>query len=138
MKRPSASRRGIGSIWAVIVLSVTTIIMAGITAQLLQTRKSQEHRHNEMQTLWLARSGLELAGQRLLIDPTGYETDTVELIPLSHLKIKVSKGDKPDLYVVRSEASYPVNRRDKTVLALTGRFQRTVEKGQARLSRIRD
>jgi hypothetical protein len=135
MKRNlSGCRQGIATIWAVIMLSVMTVILAGVTAQLLQSRKFLENRQNELQAVWLARSGLELAGQRLLANPAGYDSETLELLPLSQVKIKVARGPKPDLFVVASEVTYPMNRRDKVVRTLTRRFQRTEEKGQARLA----
>jgi hypothetical protein len=131
-------RRGLATMWAVMVLALMTLILAAITAQLLSTRRILEHRQNELQAIWLARSGLELAGQRLLTNPAGYENEKLELVPQSQVKIKVSKGDKPDIFVVTSEVSYPLDRRDKIVRTLTRRFQRTVDKGQARLSVVPD
>jgi hypothetical protein len=120
--------------WALIVMAVLTILLSGVTVQLLNNRRILDHRHDELQAVWLARSGLEIAGQRLLTNPAGYDEEKVKLLPQSEVRIKVKKGDRPDLFVVTSEASYPLDRHDKIVLTLTRHFQRTMEKGQARLS----
>ncbi len=111
MTRNHSSRRGVVSFWAVVVLTIVSALSAIITMQGLTQRRILEQRQNELQARWLARSGLELAVERLRANPVGYEGETLELIPRSELKITVAPvKDCPGAYRVTSEGHYPTDR----------------------------
>jgi hypothetical protein len=138
MRKTTTSRRGvIGSLWALLVLSVVIIFLSGITVQMLTNRRLVQRREYELQTTWLARSGVEAAAGRLLADPS-YEGETLEPLPKSRVVVKVSKGDRPGVFVVKSEATYPVEHRDLFRTTRTQRYQRTTEKGQVRLTPVQE
>jgi hypothetical protein len=127
-------RHGLASLWALVVLALLTALLASTTAQVLRTRRVLDHRKNEMQAAWLARSGLELAAGRLLADPVGYKGETVEIVPGSQVRVEVrAEGDKGDTFLVISEAQFPTKGTPTTKLSLTRRFRRFVDKDQAHL-----
>jgi type II secretory pathway pseudopilin PulG len=123
-------------LWALLVLSIVTVLTAALTKQLLLDRRSAEQRRQQAQCLWLARSGVEMAAERLLRDPAGYTGEMIELIPHSQIRIVV-QAEKENVVVVTSEARYPTDD-SPAVQTLTRRYRRTVEKGVARLEPVTD
>ena len=62
MRRSRTGRRpGIALICVIVVLALVTSLMLSVTAQALASRRMLEQREHRQQTLWLARSGLDLA-----------------------------------------------------------------------------
>jgi hypothetical protein len=111
--------------------------MALTTWQSLAGRRLLDRRQNEIQAVWLARAGMELAAARLLTDPAGYTGESVELVPRSQIKIEVrSEPDAPNTYVVISEARYPTNLPRPVMRSLTSRFRRIVDKDRTRLEMV--
>jgi len=122
------------SLWAVVVLTIVGTMSGILTVQGLIQRRITEQRQQQLQALWLARSGLELAAQRLLTNPAGYEGETVELIPRSQVRITVvAIKDQPGKYRVTSEARYPTDIKNGVLLTQQRTYQRSGEKDQARI-----
>lgn len=131
MKRP---RRGVASIWALVVLSVLGLILAATTSQILANRRFLERRQHQIQSAWLAQAGVELAAARLLADPKGYEGESVELIPGSKVHIEVKVEPKtPEIFQVVSEAHYPATGNEMVSRQQTRRFRRVTDKDGIRL-----
>jgi len=86
---PLRPRRGIAAVWALVVLAVLTVVIGVITWQSVTGFRRADHRQAQLQALWLARSGVELAAARLLANPAGYTGETLELIPRSQVRIEV-------------------------------------------------
>jgi type II secretory pathway component PulK len=83
-------RRGMALIFVLVILAVLTALMAIATQNVVSARKVLNNRGNRLQSLWLARAGLEFASDHLRADPT-YKGEVVELIPDSRVEIKVEK-----------------------------------------------
>jgi len=120
--------------WTLVVLSVLTVLMAVITWQVLANRRWLDRRQNQMQSVWLARSGLELAATRLLSNPAGYTGESLQLIPESEIRIEVQRdSDSANSYSVTSEARYPTSGKAVVVRSLTHRLRRVTEKDGVRV-----
>lgn len=127
-------RPGLMTMWALIILTFLSMLLALTTTQLMASRYTLDRRQNQLQALWLARSGQELAIARLLDKPADYKGESVEILPDSEVRIEVkARSDAKDVFVVTSEARYPLEGRDKVLLSLTRRYRRVVEKNRARL-----
>ncbi len=128
------ARRGIAAAWALVVLAVLTVVMGVITWQSVTGFRRADHRQAQLQALWLARSGVELAAARLLDDPTGYTGETLTLIPRSQVRIEVKTDPKQDnTFLVTCEARYPADERDSVLRSQLRRLRRVVEKDRVRL-----
>lgn len=133
----SSPRRGIAAVWAVIVLGVLSVVLAGITAQLLSNRRTVDRQQVRAQGLWLARSGAELAAGRLLSDPDGYKGESPELLPEWKLHVEVrAEGSGSKTYAVTSTASRRPRGDVPTECSVSRRFRRSVEGGRARLEAV--
>jgi type II secretory pathway component PulK len=103
-------RSGVAVLWALLVLTLLGVTTAAATWQIAAARRALEGRQNRLQTLWLARSGVELAVARLLADPNGYAGEVVAPVPESEVRITVQKDPaRTDTYQIRSEARYPAS-----------------------------
>src|SRR3990167_3215890 len=100
-------RRGMALIWALVVLAMTSFMIASITWQVLAHRRFLEHRQHRLQAQWLARSGLEIAAARLLDNPKPFVIDHRGLLPDSLVRITVAPGKEPNTFVAAAAASYP-------------------------------
>jgi type II secretory pathway pseudopilin PulG len=128
------SRPAVATMWMLVVLSVLTVLMAVITWQVLANRRWLDRRQNQMQAIWLARSGLELAATRLLSNPAGYTGEFLQLIPESGIRIEVQRdSDSANSYSVTSEARYPTSGKAVVVRLLTRRLRRVTEKDGVRV-----
>ncbi len=128
------SRRGVAAVWTLVVLSVLSVVLATITSQFLTSRRWLDRRRDQIQTLWAARAGVELAASRLLSNPAGYEGESWEAIPGSQVRIAVRREpDSPSVFQVTSTARFSTNRSDGVARTLTRRFQRIVEKDRVRI-----
>ena len=132
VKRPG--RAGAAAIWALVVLSVLTVVMTIITWQSIAGLRLAERRQNQLQADWLARSGVELAAARLLAGPDGYQGETVEPLPRARVRIEVkTKDGAPGLYHVTCEARYPADDKAVVVRSVARTFRRVAEKDRVRL-----
>jgi hypothetical protein len=120
--------------WTLVVLSVLTVMMATITWQVLANRRWLDRRQNQIQSVWLARAGLEWAATRLLNNPVGYAGESLQLIPESDIRIKVLKeSNSPNTFSVTSEARYPNGSNAVVVRSLTRRLRLVMENDRLRL-----
>jgi hypothetical protein len=94
--RPASNRRGIASVWALVVIAVTSALICTAVLQLANARKQVDDERTRMQTRWLLRSGFELAADRLLANPEKYQGETVALLPGTEVKIHVEKPSTMD------------------------------------------
>lgn len=126
--------RGVAAVWAVVVLAILSLLLTGITRQLLTTRQVLRQREQRVQADWLARAGIELAAARLLGDPSTYNGETLEPIPNGRVKIEVRpEKDQSDTFVVTVEARFPADDVKAGRRLLERRFQRKVEKDRVHL-----
>ena len=113
---------------AVVTLAILSLMISATAWQILANRRMLHHRRYELQSAWLARSGVERARARLLATPTGYDGETVEMIPLSRVRIEVKpEPDSPDTFLIASEARYPTDATDVVVRSVSRRFKRQVD-----------
>jgi hypothetical protein len=127
-------RRGVAAIWALVVLSVLTTVLAATTWQVMAGRRLLDRRQDQLQAAWLARAGVELAAARLLTNPAGYKGESLELIPGSQIRIEVrSEPGSPDIFLVTSEARKPKDGSRPVVRSVTHRLRRSTEKDRARI-----
>ncbi len=131
-RRPA--RRGIAAAWALVVLAVLTVVIGVITWQSVTGFRRADHRQAQLQALWLARSGVELAAARLLDNLTGYTGETLALIPRSQVRIEVKTDpNQENTFLVTCEARYPTDERDSVLRSQSRRLRRVVEKDRVRL-----
>ena len=104
---PSTARVGAALLVVVVVLAMVGVAM-GITAwQITANHRLLAEREHELQALWLARAGVEVAAARLLMDPANYTGEAVELYPHSEVRIRVTPdGSSLSTFHVTSEARY--------------------------------
>ena len=116
-------RSGAALLWALVVLGVLSVTSATAVWQIGAARRGLTLRQNRLQTVWLARSGFELAAARLQADSADYSGETLELVPESRVRVIVEKDPtQPDTYRVRSEATFPVGDRTEVSRSLTRRI----------------
>ena len=103
-------RSGVALVITLAILSMISLFMATITAQILSNRRTVEHRGQQLQAAWLARAGIERACGRLLSDPAKYTGESIELMPNSQLRIEIQPDPKSkDTFLITSEAFYPAD-----------------------------
>lgn len=129
-----SSRAGIAAMWALVVLAVLTIVIGLIAWQSVTSLRQANHRQQQVQALWLARSGIERAAARLLTDSAVYQGESVELISRSEVRIEVKKDAKnANVFTITCEARYPTDERRPVARSMARRFRRSEEKGRVRL-----
>jgi type II secretory pathway pseudopilin PulG len=129
-------RRGFASVWTLVVLAVVSALLATVAAQLLTNRRELYRQQERTQSLWLARSGIELAAGRLLTDPDGYRGEAVEVVPGTRVRVEVrAEAPGTNVYQVTSAALHP-GAAGGPAYTLTRRFKRTAEGGKARLEGV--
>jgi type II secretory pathway pseudopilin PulG len=105
--------------WALVVITVLALVSATAIWQMSAGRRALERRQNALQALWLARSGAELAAERLMAK-ADYTGESIELIPDSGLRIAVEKVPaEKDSYRIRCESRYPASGPGSVGRALT-------------------
>jgi hypothetical protein len=130
-------RRGAALVVAVVALAVVAVLAAGITWNLAAGRRLLDQRQRQLQAEWLARAGVELAADRLLIEPSGYRGETVELLPGSQVRVDVrAEPGAPDVFRVTSDARFPNGGKESVRRSVTGLFRRTRRDGQVRLEAV--
>jgi type II secretory pathway component PulK len=90
MMRDRSPRRGLSIMWALVMIIVLAMMAATATWQCMAGRTGIDQRQHRLETLWLARSGTELAAERLLSN-SDYVGETVALTPGTACVITVSK-----------------------------------------------
>ena len=76
--------------WALVIITVLAMMAATAAWQCMAGRSGIDQRQHQMEALWLARSGAELAAERLTANPE-YGGETVALQPGTTCVIAVTK-----------------------------------------------
>jgi hypothetical protein len=124
------TRPGVACILAIAILAVLAVIMGTVFAQGLRGRRIEDRRSEQLQTLWLARSGVEVGAARLVREPL-YTGETITPVPGSQVTIKIEHRSKQ--YIVASEARYAVESTAPLVRRLERHFHLVGGPGQRRL-----
>jgi type II secretory pathway pseudopilin PulG len=124
-------------VWTLVVLAVASALLGTVAAQLLTNRRELDRQQQRTRSLWLARSGIELAAGRLLTDPDGYRGETVEVVPGSRVRVEVrTEGAGTNTYHVTSAVLHTGTASGPDAFTLTRRFKRTAEGGKVRLEGV--
>lgn len=100
-------RSGAAAVWALVVLTLVSGFAVVAATRAAQTRKKVDHEHALAQATWLARSGIELAIDRLLANPDGYSGETVSPVKGGEVQIAVRKHpEKADHYEIESKGRF--------------------------------
>jgi Tfp pilus assembly protein PilX len=127
-------RRGVALVIVLAILSMISLFMVTITAQILSNRRTVEHRGQQLQAALLARAGIERACSRLLSDPAKYTGESIELMPNSQLHIEIQPDPKSkDTFLVTSEAFYPADNPHGIKRLLARRLHRVSDGPRARV-----
>jgi Tfp pilus assembly protein PilX len=127
-------RRGVALVILLTILSMISLFMMTITAQILSNRRTVEHRGQQLQAAWLARAGMERACSRLLSDPAKYTGESIELVPNSELHIEIQRDPKSkDTFLVTSEAFYPADNPHGVKRLLARRLHRIPDGARAHI-----
>jgi hypothetical protein len=101
------ARRGVAIMWALVIVTVLSLVSATAVWQISAGRRALERRQHLIQAVWLARSGAEIAAERLMVD-ADYAGESIEVIPDTGLRITVAKDPAAtDVYRIRCEAQCP-------------------------------
>lgn len=139
LRDPACRRSGAALLWALVVLGVLSVTSATAVWQIGAARRGLNLRQNRLQTVWLARSGCELAASRLLADPADYRGETLEPVPESRVRVTVEKDPtQPGTFRVRSEATFPVGDRNEVARSLTRRIAIRAEGDRKRIEVLPD
>jgi hypothetical protein len=127
-------RRGSTLFIAVAALALVAVVMAAVCSQCMASRRLLERRHKQLQADWLARSGVELAADRLLTAPAGYQGETAEPILGARVRIEVSGDSGTDnVFHVTCEARYAGDCGDAVLRWARRSFRRTTRDNQVHL-----
>ncbi len=137
MRSRGPRRSGLASMWGLVVLIAAGTMLGCLSSQLLSNRRDLDRRQNRLQAQWLARGGLELAAERLLMDAATYKGETTDPLTNSSVKISVVPvAGQADQYQVTSVARFPTDGRDPVAISLQRRLRRTVEGGKVKLTTV--
>jgi hypothetical protein len=129
-------RHGIALMFVIVVLMICSALLVSVTTQIVAAHRMLERRERQQQSLWLARSGLELAASHLLHD-SKYRGETGDLIPLGQARITVEVDKKAaNIFTITSEARFPTDLREAVVRSLTRQYRRAVSGSTVRLEAI--
>jgi hypothetical protein len=131
MSNHSWRRLGFGLVALIAVLAFVAILMGSITMQIFMNRKTAVRRVNQVQALWLARAGLEIAAAKVLAGADQYRGESVELIPTGKVSIEVRQ--EKDIFRVRSEASFQGESPFPVVQEASRAYRRIVEGERVRV-----
>ncbi|NBO93349.1 MAG: hypothetical protein EBV06_13715 [Planctomycetia bacterium] len=113
-------RLGASLIAAIVTLTVVSLVMVLIASRLVSNRIQENARQQRIQRLWLARSGIEVAIQRLHAGSSDYKGETLELIPHSRVSIRIESEPKDKTLIhIHCEAAYPSNQSPVKKLAVS-------------------
>jgi hypothetical protein len=94
----STRRPGVAIIMALVLMAVLAVVLTAVTWQVVSQRRLLRTRERELQAVWVARAGLEIAAGRLLDSPVPFPEENY-IMPDAKVHIVVEKkGD--ELYAV--------------------------------------
>jgi hypothetical protein len=98
IRTQSKRRPGVAIIMALVLMAVLAVVFTAVTWQVVSQRRLLRERERQLQAVWLARAGLEIAAGRLLDSPVPFPEENY-VLPDARVHIVVEKkGD--DLYAV--------------------------------------
>ena len=101
------TRRGAAIVWVLVILAVVTAFSVTAVARFVSGRKQLDMVQHRIQAEWLARSGYELAIDRLLSKPETAIGETVTILPGGEVTFSVKNDpNRKGVYLVESEARY--------------------------------
>jgi hypothetical protein len=109
-----------------VTLTLIATAVGMITSQILANRRMIEHRQQELQAAWLARTGIELACTGILTNPDKYAGEALQPIPNSRVEVSVKRGNAPNSFEVTSEAHYPTDDRRGASHSITCQIRRVI------------
>ena len=131
------SRRGVATLWVLIIMLSVSALLAVIAWQSLAGRRWLDQRQKRIQADWLARAGIELASARLLENSADYKGELIEPMPGAKILIEIKSAPGPaKILTVTSEARFPTDDQQPVMRTLTRRFRRVVEKDTVRLEPV--
>ena len=120
-------------VFALVVLAVIGVLLSESARNAIAIRRMLETRQNQLQSAWLARSGVELAAARL-IESSKYQGEVIELIPNGSVRITIeNKSEAGDQYAIKCEAHFPATGPDSMMVTAERTFRRTQEGASAKL-----
>jgi hypothetical protein len=106
----STAREGMALVLAVVILAMVTAMMGIIAWQTNAARRLLNSRQQQLQAIWLARSGIEYGYAHLAAEPEHYKEESIELIPLGQVLISVERDPKSrNHFRITCQARYPSN-----------------------------
>jgi len=135
--RSTPARKGAALMGVLIAIAIVSMILTAITWQNVANRKLVQRRQHQLQSAWLARSGVETAIARLLKDPA-YKGETIKSMQSSRVKITVvPQKDEADIFHITSEARFPDHPSEAVVRSAERRFRRITEGNKVRLEPVK-
>jgi hypothetical protein len=128
------TRRGIALLMALVALAVLFLIMSLVAWQSIAGRRLLARREEQLQCRCLAESGLELAAARLLTTASGYQGESLAIIPRSQVHIAVQPvAGRVDEFEVTCQAYFPTDVPRPNISTGKRRFRRRLDKTEVRL-----
>jgi Tfp pilus assembly protein PilX len=136
MIQASSKRQGAALMGVLIALAVLSILFVAVTWQNMANRKLVRNRHQQLQSAWLAQSGVETAVARLLKNPA-YKGEEAKPMEFSKVKISVLVDkSKENVFQITSEARFPDNEAEAVVRSVTRRYRRIEAGGKIRMEAL--
>ncbi len=130
----AAARRGVAIIWALVVLACVAGLMGALTTQAVAARRLADRRQGQLQALWLARAGLELAVDRIRTGADGHTGEFADILPGAKLRLSVKRCHGPaETFAATSEARFRTEGNAVVVRTLSGMIRRTRAAGRVRV-----
>jgi hypothetical protein len=119
---------------AAVALAILATMLAALAWEMTEDSRVLEQQRNRLQATWLARSGVELAGSRLLAGAREYTGESVEPIPKSLVRVEVrARPGRPQSFEVTCTAHYPNGVPGEAEVTIRRHFKRTSDGAGARI-----
>ncbi len=130
-------RQGVAVLWVLFVLALLSAVIGLTLRDFYANRSFLSQRQKRLQADWLARSGIELAGARLLEADKPFKMDVTDLVAnsLVHIEVAAVPGSS-DTFHVTSDARFPTNEPHSVTRTQTRRLRRVVDKALVRLEAL--
>jgi hypothetical protein len=118
----------------VAALALVAVVGGAVLLHWVSSHRLLDRRQRQLQADSLARSGVELAADRLLTAPAGYQGETVEPIPGARVRIDVrADPEVKDVFHVTCQAHYAGDGPDVVLRSARRSFRRTTRDKQVHL-----
>ena len=114
------TRHGMATVWVLVLLTVVSLISLAVARQFVLGHQAMERQEERVQALWLARSGLESAVDRVATEGSDYAGERLTPVDDGEVIMTVEPvPGSPDRVRVTAEAKYPTTRRFPVVRKLS-------------------